>query len=65
MTDKLALKPNFVSFFGISLLIIIPPLLSSQLSTPLAVCDNPEQVAHRHSSIFKFEAPSVNRPLSY
>lgn len=51
----------YPSAFGFSLLIIIPPLLRTDSSPPLELCDSPHHAAHYH--IFGFAGFVSGAPL--
>jgi hypothetical protein len=63
MVDKVALEPGLaLSFFGFTLLIIIPPLLHTHSSPLPEVCHIPDKAAHYQFSVFNFGVYVVSEP---
>jgi hypothetical protein len=55
LVDKVALGQVFFQLLRFSPASIIPPLLHSHLSPPHEVCDSPDQAAHYHTSVLRYE----------
>jgi hypothetical protein len=64
MVNKVALEQVFAQVLLFSLLVTIPPLLPTHLSSPHLVCDSSDQVAQYHSLGTKLGASSVTQQLA-
>jgi hypothetical protein len=58
------LEQGFLHFIGFSLLIVMSPLFTIDLSPPHEVCNSPDQAAHYHILGFKLGDLSVTRYLA-
>jgi hypothetical protein len=57
-------EEGFSEFLGFSLLIVISPLILTNLSPLHEMCDSPDQAAHYHTLSPKFETSFLSRHVA-